>query len=78
VVAKHPQVHECAVIGIPDERSGEVPKLFVVPQGEGLTAKELIAYCRENLTGYKVPRSVEFCDELPKNPVGKVLRKELR
>lgn len=78
VAALHPLVLECAVIGIPDEKSGEVPKLFVVPKGEGLTAKDLLRHCRENLTGYKVPREVEFRSELPKSPVGKVLRKDLR
>ena len=78
VVAQHPGVLEVAAIGVPDEHSGEVPKLFVVRKDPNLTEAELIAYCRENLTGYKRPRSVEFRTELPKSPVGKILRRELR
>ncbi len=78
VVAGHPGVLEVAAIGVPDEKSGEVPKLFVVRRDPGLTAEELIAYCRENLTGYKRPKYIEFRDELPKTPVGKILRRELR
>ncbi|MGB3537004.1 MAG: long-chain fatty acid--CoA ligase [Mesorhizobium sp.] len=78
VVAQHPGVLEVAAIGVPDEHSGEVPKLFVVRKDPNLTETDLIAYCRENLTGYKRPRSVEFRTELPKSPVGKILRRELR
>jgi long-chain acyl-CoA synthetase len=78
VVAQHPGVLEVAAIGVPDEHSGEVPKLFVVRKDPNLTEADLIAYCRENLTGYKRPRSVEFRTELPKSPVGKILRRELR
>jgi long-chain acyl-CoA synthetase len=78
VVAQHPGVLEVAAIGVPDEHSGEVPKLFVVRRDPKLTEADLIAYCRENLTGYKRPRSVEFRTELPKSPVGKILRRELR
>ena len=78
VAARHPGVLEAAAIGVPDEHSGEVPKLFVVKKDPSLTEADLMAYCRENLTGYKRPRSIEFRSELPKSPVGKILRRELR
>ncbi|MER9137858.1 long-chain fatty acid--CoA ligase [Mesorhizobium sp. M0830] len=78
VVAMHPGVLEVAAIGVPDEHSGEVPKLFVVKKDPALTAETLTAYCRENLTGYKRPRYIEFRTELPKTPVGKILRRALR
>ncbi len=78
VITKHPKVLEAAAIGVPDEKSGEVPKLFIVKSDPSLTKEEVQAFCRENLTGYKQPRYIEFIDELPKSPVGKILRKELR
>lgn len=78
VVAQHPGVLEVAAIGVPDEHSGEVPKLFVVKKDPALTADILLEYCRQNLTGYKRPKSIEFRTELPKTNVGKILRKELR
>ncbi|RRH98844.1 long-chain fatty acid--CoA ligase [Mesorhizobium tamadayense] len=78
VVAQHPGVLEVAAIGVPDEHSGEVPKLFVVKKDPALTAEALTTYCRENLTGYKRPRYIEFRTELPKTPVGKILRRALR
>ncbi|WFP63119.1 long-chain-fatty-acid--CoA ligase [Mesorhizobium sp. WSM4904] len=78
VVAHHPGVLEVAAIGVPDEHSGEVPKLFVVKKDPALTVEALTAYCRENLTGYKRPRYIEFRSELPKTPVGKILRRALR
>ena len=78
IVANHPGVLEVAAIGVPDERSGEAVKVFVVRKDPALTAEALIAHCRENLTGYKVPHHVEFRDELPKSNVGKILRRELR
>jgi long-chain acyl-CoA synthetase len=78
VVAAHPKVLEVAAIGLPDERSGEVVKLCVVKREPSLTADELRAYCKENLTGYKRPKIIEFFDELPKSNVGKILRKDLR
>ncbi|TIO49915.1 MAG: long-chain-fatty-acid--CoA ligase [Mesorhizobium sp.] len=78
VVAQHPGVLEVAAIGVPDEHSGEVPKLFVVKKDPALTVETLTAYCRENLTGYKRPRYIEFRTELPKTPVGKILRRALR
>lgn len=73
----HPHIVECAAIGIADEKSGEVVKLFVVASSE-ISADDVISHCRENLTGYKVPKHVEFRDELPKSNVGKILRKDLR
>ncbi len=78
VVASHPGVLEVAAVGVPDERSGEAVKIFVVPRDGSLTKEALIAHCRENLTGYKVPHQVEFRDELPKTNVGKILRRKLR
>ncbi|QOW47524.1 MULTISPECIES: AMP-binding protein [Acinetobacter] len=78
VIAKHPKVLEVAAIGVEDEKSGEVPKLFVVKKDPSLTTEEVLAYAKENLTGYKRPRYVEFMDELPKSNVGKILRKDLR
>jgi long-chain acyl-CoA synthetase len=78
VVALHPKVLEVAAIGVPDEKSGEVVSLFVVKKDPSLTADELQAFCKENLTGYKRPRYIEFRDELPKTKVGKILRRELR
>lgn len=78
VLMTHPQVASCAVIGVPDERSGEAVKLFVVPRAGGVTVDELKAFCRENFTGYKVPRHIVLRDALPMSPVGKILRRELR
>ncbi len=78
VVAMHPGVLESAAVGVPDVKSGEAVKLFVVKKDEGLTADDLLKHCREQLTGYKMPREVEFRKELPKSNVGKILRRELR
>lgn len=78
VVAAHPGVLEVAAVGVPDESSGEVVKVFVVRKDSMLNEDELKNYCRENLTGYKVPKLIEFRDELPKTNVGKILRRELR
>ncbi|WP_024868831.1 long-chain fatty acid--CoA ligase [Pseudoxanthomonas suwonensis] len=78
VVAAMPGVLEVAAVGVPDERSGEAVKLFVVKKDPSLTAEQIKAYCREALTGYKQPRHIEFRTELPKSNVGKILRKELR
>ncbi len=78
VVAGHSKVLEAAVIGVPDDRSGETVKLYAVKADDSLTEDELIAFCRENLTGYKVPKVVEFKKELPKTNVGKILRRVLR
>jgi long-chain acyl-CoA synthetase len=78
VVAMHPGVLECAAVGVPDVKSGEAVKLFVVKKDPALTSEALLAHCREQLTGYKCPRDVEFRTELPKSNVGKILRRELR
>ncbi len=78
VVAMHGGVLECAAVGVPDAKSGEAVKLFVVKREEALSAADVIKHCRDNLTGYKVPRDVEFRAELPKSNVGKILRRELR
>ena len=78
VATAYPGVLEAAAIGIPHEQSGEAVRLFVVRRDPALTADELIAHCRENLTGYKIPREVVFRDDLPKTNVGKILRRELR
>jgi long-chain acyl-CoA synthetase len=78
VVALHPKVLEVAAIGVPDEKSGEVVSLFVVKKDPSLDEEELQAFCKENLTGYKRPRYIEFRDDLPKTNVGKILRRELR
>ena len=78
VVAGHPDVIEAAAIGVPDEDSGEAIKLFVVARNESLDAATLRSWCKKELAGYKVPKFVEFRDELPKTNVGKVLRRELR
>lgn len=77
-VGKMPGVMEAAVIGIPSEATGEAVKLFVVRKDSSLTEKEIIRFCRERLTGYKIPHQIEFRESLPKSNVGKVLRKELR
>ncbi|MBR8275428.1 long-chain-fatty-acid--CoA ligase [Burkholderia cenocepacia] len=78
VVAKHPGVYEVAAIGVPDEHSGEAVKLFVVRKAPELTVEDLMAFCKDQLTGYKRPKSIEFRDSLPKSNVGKILRRELR
>jgi long-chain acyl-CoA synthetase len=77
-VMQHPGVAEVAAVGVPDEHSGEVVKLFVVRKDPNLTIEVLKAFCRENLTGYKRPKLIEFRDALPKSNVGKILRRELR
>jgi long-chain acyl-CoA synthetase len=73
-----PGVLEVAAIGVPDEKSGEAVKVFIVRKDPNLTAEAVKAHARDNLTGYKQPRFVEFRTELPKTNVGKILRKELR
>jgi len=78
VVSSHPKIIECAAVGIPDEKSGEAVKVFAVANDSSVTEKEIREFCRENMTAYKVPKSVEFRDELPKTNVGKILRRELR
>lgn len=78
VIMMHPKVAEIAAIGVPSERSGEVVKVCVVKKDKSLTEEELIQHCKENLTGYKVPKEIEFRKDLPKSPVGKVLRRLLK
>ncbi len=78
IIAANPKVLEVGAIGAPDEKSGEVVKAVVVRKDDSLTVKELREFCRKELTGYKVPKYVEFVDELPKTNVGKILRRELR
>jgi len=78
VVSQHAKVDEVAAIGLPSEKTGEEIKIFVTVKDSSLSKEELITYCRESLTGYKVPKNIEFIEELPKSTVGKVLRRELR
>ena len=78
IVAMHPGVLEVAAIGVPDEKSSEAVMIFVVKKDPNLTAEALLAHCRENLTGYKMPRHIEFRNDLPKTNVGKILRRALR
>ncbi len=78
VLADHPKILEAAVIGVPDAHSGESVKAFVVKKDLSLTKEEVLAHCHKQLTAYKVPKIVEFSAQLPKSPIGKVLRKELR
>lgn len=77
-VVTHPDILEAAAIGVPNEKSGEVVKLFIVKTNQGLTEDDVIAHCKTVLTGYKIPKHVEFREELPKSNVGKILRKDLR
>ncbi|MBY0544436.1 MAG: AMP-binding protein, partial [Gammaproteobacteria bacterium] len=78
VIAQHPGVLEVAVVGVPHPSSGESVKAFIVKKDPDLQAADIIHFCHQYLTGYKVPKSIEFCDELPKNNVGKILRRKLR
>jgi long-chain acyl-CoA synthetase len=78
VVAQLDGVLECACVGVPDAQTGEAVKLVIVRKNPTLSEEQVRAYCRENLTGYKQPKVIEFRTELPKTPVGKILRRELR
>ncbi len=79
ILFEHPKIKEACAVGIPDPYRGETIKAFVVPrEGETLTAEEVIAFCREKLAAYKVPKQVEFMEDLPKSTIGKVLRRKLR
>jgi long-chain acyl-CoA synthetase len=78
VVMTHPGVREVGAVGVPDARSGEAVKIVVVRKDEGLTDAEIIAHCRQQLAGYKTPRHVEFRETLPRSPIGKILRRELK
>ena len=77
-VNRHPSVLECAAIGVPSERTGEAIKLFIVPNDQEISVEELTSYCKEGLTGYKIPRDFSFVEDLPKSNIGKILRRELR
>jgi len=78
VVTQMPGVLECAAVGVPDDKAGEAVKLVIVKSDTNVTEAQVRAYCESNLTGYKRPKVVEFRKELPKTPVGKILRRELR
>jgi long-chain acyl-CoA synthetase len=78
VVAMLPGVLECAAVGVPDDKTGEAVKLVIVKKDPALTEAQVREYCRANLTGYKQPRVIEFRTDMPKTPVGKILRRELR
>jgi long-chain acyl-CoA synthetase len=78
VAAMHAGILEAAAVGVPDPHTGEAVKLFVVRKDPALTAEQVIQHFRENVTGYKIPKHIEFRDALPKSPVGKILRRELR
>jgi long-chain acyl-CoA synthetase len=78
VVYGHPDIFECAVVGVKDAKSGEAVKLYVASTNPDITIDEVKAYCRQRLTGYKIPKFIEFKPELPKSNVGKILRRELR
>jgi long-chain acyl-CoA synthetase len=78
VIAMHAGVLECAAIGVPDERSSEAPKVFIVKKDPALTEKDILDHCRKNMTAYKIPKYVEFRTSLPKTNVGKILRRALR
>ncbi len=78
VMAQHPDIVQCAAIGVPNEKTGEAIKMFAVKSNPSLTEKDLIEHMRTGVTGYKIPRSIEFRDELPTTNVGKILRRELR
>jgi long-chain acyl-CoA synthetase len=78
VLMSHPKIAACAAIGVADEHSGEAVKLFVVARDSSLTVAEIKAFCKENFTGYKVPKQIVLRESLPMTPVGKILRRELR
>ncbi len=78
VVAMHPGVLECGAVGVPDTKTGEAVKVVIVKKDPGVDEQAIVAHCKANLTGYKVPRQVEFRETLPKSPIGKILRRELR
>ena len=78
VIGAHPGVLECGVVGVPDEKSGEAVKVVIVRKDPDLSEQDVLAYCRTQLTGYKLPRHIEFRKDLPKTPIGKILRRDLR
>ena len=74
----HPGIIECAAVGVPDEKSGEAVKVVIVLKDPKLDKAAIIAHCKQHLTGYKLPRHIAFTDALPKSPIGKILRRELK
>ena len=78
VIANHPKVMEVAAVGVPDEKSTEAVKVFIVKKDHSLTQEEIRGFCKENMTGYKCPKHVEFREDLPKTNVGKILRRKLK
>ena len=78
VIATHPGVLECGAVGVPDDKSGEAVKVVIVAKDSNLTKEAVVEHCKTHLTGYKIPRHVEFRETLPKTPVGKILRRDLR
>src|SRR5690606_39348671 len=78
VLVKHPGVLEAGVIGVPDETTGEAVRAYIVRRDQSVTEQDIIEHCRQHLTAYKEPKQIVFREELPKTPVGKVLRKDLR
>src|SRR6516164_3204846 len=78
VIAGVPGVEECGVVGVPDSVTGEAVKAFIVTRDPNLSPDQIVSFCRQSLTNYKVPKQIEFRDALPKTPVGKILRRELR
>lgn len=78
ILSEYEGVHEAGVIGIPDEHSGEVVKAFIVPKNDQVTKEDVLKFCKENMTAYKVPKAIEFVSDLPKSAVGKILRKDLK
>lgn len=77
-IAKHPMVQEVAVIGVPSKQTGEMVKAFIIKKDPSLTQEAIIEHCKKSLTSYKVPKLIEFRKELPKTPIGKILRKDLK
>ena len=78
VLQSMPEILECGVVGVPNEKSGERVKAVIVKKDPSLTVEQVKAYCRQNLTGYKMPKEIVFVDSIPKTPVGKILRRELK
>ena len=78
VLCMHPKIFECAAIGVPDQKTGEAVKVFIVKKDQSLTQNEVMEFSAKNLTNYKRPKIIEFREDLPKTPVGKILRKDLR
>jgi len=78
VIMLHPGVRDAGVVAVPDEHSGEAVAAFIVKKDPGLTAESVLEHCRQRLTGFKLPKHIEFLDRLPKSPIGKILHRELQ